>query len=599
MKYLFSFLLFLPLISSATLVDSLSKALKKASASKKQDIYFELGTAYATEGQFKEAIKTFTELIILASQKNNNPLIASAYNEIGKSYADLGNNVSAINAYQKALSIPGVNNLSLKAKVNKNIGAVFLSWKNLPKALYYYDMAQQLAIEGKDRITEADCLNNKGTVYEQQNNYKKASEVYNHALKIYIKATINPRIALTYNNLAILSKVTKKFDDASRYYKQSVIYADKANNAWLTAAISTNLGNLLTEMGRLEESRIYLNKALSISTKIDAKELIYETLDNLAENASRSKDFDKAYKYHKQFSKAQNDFINLENTKEVAKLQEEFESEKKEKALAKARAQFLQSRLEITRKNNLLNYAVLGLIAIGSLMILVFRNSRIKQQKLKLENEFNLKLASADARNQLQEEKLRISRELHDNIGSQLTFINSSIQNLDDSFGDNSILTETRKITQNTISELRRTVWLINKQEVSLDEFLVKLRDYIRPYQAANPEVKMVISGEGNCVLNSLAATNLFRIIQESVSNAFKYARASRIQLALSYSDDSLNLSVRDNGIGFDFSLTREGYGLKNINARTQALKGICAFESVIGKGTCIQIAIPIKSNKT
>ncbi|MBC7913822.1 MAG: sensor histidine kinase, partial [Pyrinomonadaceae bacterium] len=482
----------------------------------------------------------------------------------------------------------------LKAKINKNIGAVFLSWKNLSKALYYYNIAQELAIKGNDKITEADCLNNKGTVYEQQNNYQKAFEVYSQALKIYTKANINQRIALTYNNLAILSKVAKKFNDASHYYKQSVIYADKANNAWLTAAISTNLGNLLTEMGQLSEGQIYLQKALTISTQIDAKELIYETLENLAENASRSKDFNKAYLYHKQFSKAQNDFINLENTKEVAKLQAEFESEKKEKALAKSRAQFLQSRLEINRKNNLLNYAILGLLAIGSLTLLVFRNSRVKQQKLKLENEFNLKLASAEARNQLQEEKLRISRELHDNIGSQLTFINSSIQNLDEGFEDNEVLTETRKITQNTIAELRRTVWLINKQEVDLDEFIIKLRDYVKPMQTNSPHFQIEISYTGNCSLNSLTATNLFRIIQEGINNSVKYAKANLLTVKINCTENKLDLAIADNGVGFSIANASEGYGIKNIKTRVEALKGECAINSVIGKGTNINVNIPV-----
>lgn len=69
MKYLFSFIVILPLISSVTLVDSLSTALKKAPTYKKQDIYFEPGTAYANEGQFKDAIKTFSELITLTFSK--------------------------------------------------------------------------------------------------------------------------------------------------------------------------------------------------------------------------------------------------------------------------------------------------------------------------------------------------------------------------------------------------------------------------------------------------------------------------------------------------------------------------------------------------
>ncbi len=274
----------------------------------------------------------------------------------------------------------------------------------------------------------------------------------------------------------------------------------------------------------------------------------------------------------------------LESRTLTTRLMAKYQNEKKEKALA-------LSNMQLSERNNQLLFAGFGLFVLCTLVVIVIWQAKSKRKKLEEQNVYKLKLAGAEARNQLQEEKLRISRELHDNIGSQLTFINSSIQNL--SF-DNDALSETRKMTQNTISELRRTVWLINKQEVELDEFIVKLRDYIRPHQASNPELKIVILYQGNCILNAHAATNLFRIIQESVNNALKYSQASELIITLNCEEGKLYLVVQDNGIGFILSEDGDGYGLKNIKARAEALSGTCEFDSVVGKGTSLVVNITI-----
>ncbi|WP_192825157.1 tetratricopeptide repeat-containing sensor histidine kinase [Rufibacter sp. LB8] len=560
----------------------------------KIEAYQQLGTRHANEGQFEKAITTYSSLISLYKISRQPEKIPAAYNEIGNAYSDLGNNEAAFTTYQKALKLCPSQDLSLKAKIHKNIGAVFLSWKNLNQALHYYNLAEELAKAAQDTITTADILNNKGTVYEQQQKHHEAFFVYNQALDLYKKADLAPRIALTYNNLAILSKVTKDLKSAAAYYKQSVKYADQSGNAWLTAAISTNLGNLLSEMGNTAESEVYLNKALQISRSIKANELIYETLENLATNAARQKDYQKAFAFHQQFALARNEFINEENTKEVTRLQTVYEATKKEKDLANSKSAYLQSQMQLTRKNNLLVYAGLGLAAIISLAIFLYVHARNRQRQMRAENEFNLQLADAQARNKLQEEKLRISRELHDNIGSQLTYITSSIQNLNSTQPDLSLLPETQKIAQNTMSELRRTVWFINKQEVGLDEFAMKVQDYFKPLQALHATTLLQVAFEGDATMPSMTATNVFRIIQEGVNNALKYAQASRIEVTMQGNGNQLALQISDNGVGFNLFVDRDGYGLKNMNARSSEVNGTCSIQTVEGQGTKISVTVPV-----
>ena len=279
-------------------IDSLQKELEKAkSPSLKIKIYNQLAAEFCNSGKPEKAKEYYNAVLKLAAKDNN--LQASTYNEIGNAQADLGENEFAFESYQKALTILGDRDLSLQAKINKNTGALFLSWKKLDEALKYYLIAENLAIKAGDKRTVADLANNKGTVYEQQNLFDKAQINYNKALNFYLKNNIYDRIALTYNNLAILNKVQKKYPQSVSFYQKSVDNALKANNKWLSAAIGNNLGNLLSEMNKFAEGNEKLQKALSLEKEIDAKELIQETLENLADNEKRRGNFKLAYQYLK------------------------------------------------------------------------------------------------------------------------------------------------------------------------------------------------------------------------------------------------------------------------------------------------------------
>ncbi len=567
-------------------IDSLQKELEKAkSPSLKIKIYNQLAAEFCNSGKPEKAKEYYNAVLKLAAKDNN--LQASTYNEIGNAQADLGENEFAFESYQKALTILGDRDLSLQAKINKNTGALFLSWKKLDEALKYYLIAENLAIKAGDKRTVADLANNKGTVYEQQNLFDKAQINYNKALNFYLKNNIYDRIALTYNNLAILNKVQKKYPQSVSFYQKSVDNALKANNKWLSAAIGNNLGNLLSEMNKFAEGNEKLQKALSLEKEIDAKELIQETLENLADNEKRRGNFKLAYQYLKDAAAAKNNFINVENTKEVAQLKEQFEAEKKEKKIELLNKESKIQHLTLSRKNQTINIIIAIFLGIVSISYLVFSRYKIKQKG-------KLKLVALETKHQVQEEKLRISRELHDNIGAQLTFINSSIQKFASQDLENQELQQTQQITQNTIKELRSTVWLINQQEFSLDEFVVKLREYLKPYYGGKPNIVIENNSDVDYKLEPIIATNLFRIIQEGVNNAIKYAEADCLKVSLLAENNNLKVTIKDDGKGYDLMTKPNGYGLKNINSRIKTLNGICETDTGLGKGTKISFQIPI-----
>jgi signal transduction histidine kinase len=92
----------------------------------------------------------------------------------------------------------------------------------------------------------------------------------------------------------------------------------------------------------------------------------------------------------------------------------------------------------------------------------------------------------------------------------------------------------------------------------------------------------------------------IYRIIQESIANTLKHAKATEIDIQLNVFDDVFNLIVEDNGVGFDVNdlLANSGMGLHNIEARVKRMEGTFSIDSGKGKGTTINIDIPIKPVK-
>lgn len=220
----------------------------------------------------------------------------------------------------------------------------------------------------------------------------------------------------------------------------------------------------------------------------------------------------------------------------------------------------------------------------------------MKLQRTKLETE--KALAQSSAQQELLNEKLRISSELHDNIGAQLTFIHSSIQGLRlmSHNGNLSSLQETEDLAINTIRDLRQTVWFINNSSFSVEDFTIRLREYIKPYQTSDASVLQINNlAPGHINLSAATATHLFRIVQEAINNSIKYASASKIAINILQKDsDELSINVVDNGKGFDTQQKGTGFGIRSMQSRAKQSGARIEIKSVRNQGTSVEVTVPV-----
>ncbi|MDQ7950161.1 MAG: triple tyrosine motif-containing protein [Pedobacter sp.] len=188
----------------------------------------------------------------------------------------------------------------------------------------------------------------------------------------------------------------------------------------------------------------------------------------------------------------------------------------------------------------------------------------------------------------VQLERERISRDLHDNVGTQLSLISKNIDGVLAPNDTLSISDRQRNLanisltSKEVIATLRETIWALNKEEISFEEFSDKLKTYVHKQLKvhANMELQYLeADGAENLTLNPAAAINLFRICQEAVANAIKYANASKLEIRLEIFDGKFKITIKDNGQGFEQAMVDPlmNYGIENMKFRAAEMD--CDFE--------------------
>ena len=205
---------------------------------------------------------------------------------------------------------------------------------------------------------------------------------------------------------------------------------------------------------------------------------------------------------------------------------------------------------------------------------------------------YELRLAST---RKLARLRLRIARDLHDEVGSNLGSIALLSEVMPKPAGGAAEeINEVRRIALQTIHSLRDIVWFLDPSSDSMEELIIRMRDTAKTMLHG---IAFDFSSTGNVsgVIPSLELRrNVLPIFKEMLHNIVKHAKANRVEIKVVISSRAFELSVMDNGIGFDSSARSVGNGLKNLRRRTAELGGTLTLESHNQNGTRIILSAPI-----
>jgi signal transduction histidine kinase/ligand-binding sensor domain-containing protein len=236
----------------------------------------------------------------------------------------------------------------------------------------------------------------------------------------------------------------------------------------------------------------------------------------------------------------------------------------------------------------LLAFMAAVLIAGGGRLIIA---RKLRQQRRQLETEY-----------QLQQERERIARDLHDNVGSHLAYIINSLEETpgQENKPNPAHIRGLRDYTKQTITQLRETIWAIRQETISIRELADKIHKLIWQASLLRPGFAFDVSCQGDeqATLTPVQALNLYRIAQEAFQNILKHSHSNYVLVSLTVlPQGQLEMRVEDKGRGFDPLAPRPQahYGLLNMQQRAQEMGAAFEINGIPGKGTLIYLRVDLK----
>jgi len=222
-------------------------------------------------------------------------------------------------------------------------------------------------------------------------------------------------------------------------------------------------------------------------------------------------------------------------------------------------------------------------------------SSKIKEQELLLNFRKEMLLNTVKTE---ENERNRISKELHDDVTSQLSIINLNVHLLKQKLASNKemfniidhIETSLKKSTERTRTISHELMPLILKK-FGLHHALQELEDSVNITEIFNLDItnSHIIQIEDNFKI-----LHIYRIIQELINNALKYSQAKNVHISFEEEQDlNIKMTYSDDGIGFDAREVKGGLGLSNMNTRVTLLDGKVKIDSLLGSGTTITFIFP------
>ncbi|MGH8023748.1 MAG: sensor histidine kinase, partial [Limisphaerales bacterium] len=242
--------------------------------------------------------------------------------------------------------------------------------------------------------------------------------------------------------------------------------------------------------------------------------------------------------------------------------------------------------------------ALLGVLCLAIIWIRLLHH-KVQERTAELQKEMRDR-QQAQHQRALEQERARIARDLHDDLGSNLTEITmlatagpGSKWPAEDAAERMETIAGKSRTLVNALDEI---VWAVDPNRDTLasaarylasyaEEFLAGLKIACR-VQIPNTLPDLMVPGE--------ARHHLFLAVKEALNNSIRHGNANEINFRVRVGEDRLVISITDNGSGFDTSESSNGYGLANLRDRLEHLHGRCDLESTPGAGTTVSLSLPL-----
>jgi signal transduction histidine kinase len=588
-------------------------------------LFIQADSAFASASGHSDSILSFTTALLEKATSYGSTLsLANIHNAMGWAYLHTGFLDSSVNSLHTAWQLFGkANDTNGIIRACINISEVYTKQNKIANALQYLTQADTLCAATGNTPYHTNVQRQLGVVYREAKDYKRAAAYLNKALAGFRQQQDDFRYISTGISLSILYRNLKLPDSSlyilnqcyavssrqaaspyrsamiqehlgeSYYQKEHFIKAlehyssayttfKKLNNKGDIAYEAMNMGKTLWKLQRTAGAEQYFTEAYRISDTLKMLNFQYDIAQTLADMYSENGNWQKAYQYRNNAAVLRDSIDLSEQMRLTNELKEKFETEKKENEIVLLKTQNQLTAAD-NRRNRLLQY-LFGMLFIASVLIgwLLLNRVRIKRR--------------------LNEQLLRnqIAGDLHDDIGSALSVIDISsriaLAKKEDAGVVAEQLQKIKQYTASTMDSMSDIVWSVNPGNDNLESVMTRIREFAA--ELCEPlQMQLKINMESaldRIQLDASKRRHVLLLCKEIINNAVKYSRCSLLEVNSAMADHNrVQITITDNGAGFNPDTVKKGNGLVNMKARATTLGGYLILNTSAGKGTSVQFVFP------
>ena len=511
-----------------------------------------LSSLYRNTGEYTKAMVAALEGVRIAETYRNGEGLLASYQDVANSLRYKANYTEAHEYMRKAI------NGTLKFKDEKK--------KEKYLAYFYYQHT---------------------LIFQEEGKYLD-SALYFHKISLELKEKLGNEMDIPKSHMSI-GYIHYKLGN-NQTALESLLLADSlfnsiksktAPNAWLRKKLKINnyLGLVYYSMGDISKAIKNFRESAKGSELINIKNIALSSYKNLADCYKKQNRLDSALFYFNKYITINNEVFNKKSNQQIEELKTVYETEKKDVTIKKQNLEIAYNNAKINKFIAIVASLLLLIIA----LIILSRNKRLKAES-KLQSKFSQDLIS-----NIEDERKRISRDLHDSIGQNLILIKNQNSLLKLKLVDKELIEKSNKINifaSQTIEELREISNNLTPYQLDILGLTKAIENLIDNVESTSQITCIKNISNIDSIVEKNLQINLIRIVQELLNNIIKHSKATKIYFFVTTS----KIIISDNGVGYNTSNKSNGMGVSNFTERAKLLKAESKIESSPNLGTKITL---------
>lgn len=510
-----------------------------------------------------------------------------------KVYLKLANNTKALSFYKKAFSIAQqLKSDDLKARCDMVYGQLYYSQQVYPLAISYYTQSFTSFKKLGNKYGMTSSLFLLGNVYYMMMKDDSATYCYTASLAIARDLGDSLSVAINFSNLSRLALEKGQHTQAINFVEQALASITKGKYLYIEAGTYQQLGDIYGELGQLTKAISFVEQAAAAARKTDNKLILKNCYKSLSELYQANKNPTKAFDYLLLAYRLKDSTQLLQFNQQLAALQAQLETEKKEISIKSLQHKEQINQLQLQQQQTRIQKQTVMLFLLLTLLLAILIAVYFYYNNRKIKDSFERKEL---ARSVAEEERQRIAKDIHDELGSGLSKIRFLSEMILPGTEDKTNQTDTLHSIADTsghlIENMKDLVWAMNPENSTLDNLMARIREYSSDYMEDLP-IKFMIQMPVEIPHQSISkevTRNILMILKEALQNIVKHAHATEVQLSIKF-QPHFNMMIIDNGIGLPIAENKDGNGLRNMESRSKNCGADLQIQSQPMKGTAITL---------